>query len=80
MKEIWDKPEVLDKFELMRNEKKDRSKRITFDCFNLKCRGDRAICSKGKMLGSSKDGSMSLFTVLRGTSSGACLECKDYDA
>lgn len=72
---IWDSIESLDKLEQQRAEKRITGGRLTFDCFNLKCKGDRAYCSKGLMLGQAKDGSIALITVLRGITSGACKKC-----
>ena len=72
---IWDNGEMLDRMESERDARRKRMQRITFDCLELKCRGDRAVCSKGLYLGQARDGSMGLVTVLRGVTSGSCLHC-----
>lgn len=78
MKNIWDDAETLAKLEKERDLRRSDGKRLTFDCLNLKCKGDRAYCSKGMRLGQSKDGSMFLVTVLKGITSGACKSCFDF--
>ena len=74
---IWDDVELLEKLEQQRAIKRITG-RLTFDCLNLKCKGDRAYCSKGRLLGQAKDGSLALITVLRGVTSGICKHCKDF--
>jgi len=57
-----------------------RHGRITFDCFELKSSGKgRVYCSKGRLLGRAKDGSMDELSILRGITSGACKDCPDYN-
>jgi len=73
--DIWED----DKLEALRDQARERIGRITFDCFNLKIRGDRAYCSKGYLLGRAKDGTLALITVLRGVTSGVCKDCIDYE-
>lgn len=75
---IWEDKEALDKLEKQRVLKRFSSGRLTFDCLNLRCRGDRASCSLGKRLGQSKDGSLALIRVLRGITSGVCRNCEDF--
>ncbi len=74
---VWNNKELLDKLEQQRFVKRDTG-RITFDCFNARPKGDRVFCSKGKLLGQAKDGSLALITVLRGITSGTCKNCEDY--
>ena len=76
---IWEDKESLDKLEQVRTVKR-KSGRLTFDCLNLRCKDDRAYCSKGKLLGRAKDGSLDLLTVLRGMTSGTCKGCGDYSS
>ena len=74
---IWEDKEALDKLQKMRDGK---SGRLTLDCFSLKFRKDRAYCSRGRMLGRARDGSLALITVLRGITSGTCKDCGDYSS
>lgn len=74
---IWDNVSLLDELEQQRAIKR-KTDRLTFDCFNLRCKGDRVYCSKGKPLGRAKDGSMILVSVLRGVTSGICRDCEDF--
>ena len=66
-------------YEERRSEARFHRGRITFDCFNLKVRGDRVFCSKSHLLSRAKDGTADLITILRGTCFGVCKKCKDYD-
>lgn len=77
--DIWDNPTVLDELERMRAVKR-KSGRLTFDCLNTVVKGDRVLCSKSKLLGRSRDGSLSLLMVLRGITSGTCKGCWDYSS
>ena len=77
--DIWNNPTVLDELERMRTVK-GRTGKLTFDCLNSIVRGDRVSCSKGKLLGRSRDGSLALITVLRGITSGTCKGCGDYSS
>jgi len=63
----------------MRQEARTK-RRITYDCFNTTVAGDRVVCSKGYPMGSSKDGSMLLISVLAGRSCKVCQDCSVYDA
>ncbi len=65
--------------EKQRNKLQELGKRMTFDCLNTRFKGDRVFCSKGKLLGQAKDGSMGLITVLRGICSGSCKNCEYYN-
>ena len=75
---IWNDLKLLERLENQRAIKRQSSIRLTFDCLNLKHRGDRAFCSKGIMLGQAKDGSLSLLAVLKGVISSSCKECKYF--
>uniref|UniRef100_A0A6M3KAX9 Uncharacterized protein n=1 Tax=viral metagenome TaxID=1070528 RepID=A0A6M3KAX9_9ZZZZ len=75
MNNIWEDRDALTKLETERNKKQGR---LTFNCMNLKCQGDRAFCSKGHILGQAKDKGLALISVLRGITSGACKDCKEY--
>ena len=77
MSTVWDSKETLIRLEKQRDDKRKRG-RISFDCFNLKIKPDkagRAYCSKGKLLGTSLDGTIDLHSVLRGLTSGTCKTC-----
>ena len=74
-KNIWSDQGVLGKLEKERDEKQGR---LTFNCLELRCGGDRAWCSKGHKLGQARDGSLTLISVLRGTTSGTCKGCSEY--
>ena len=78
MSDIWSNTELLDRLERERNLKRIDDRRLTFDCMNLKCKGDRAYCSRGKRLGQSKDGSLYLISVLKGITSGTCRSCEYF--
>ena len=57
-----------------------RHGRITFDCFELRSSGKgRVYCSKGRLLGRAKDGSMNELSALRGITSRICKGCPDYN-
>ena len=60
-------------------DKRRRDGKLTYDCFNLKQRGDVAYCSKGYALSLADDGSLELEDVLKGVTSGVCRTCKDFD-
>ena len=47
---MWDNPKRLDNLEGMRQNQRKNKGRLTFDCFNTRCRGDRVICIKQKRL------------------------------
>jgi len=75
---IWDNKKILERLELLRDKMRKEGKRLTFDCLNLKHKGDRAYCSLGKRLTMCNDGTIALVTVLRGYTSGTCKECLDF--
>ena len=77
--DIWEDKELLDKLEQQRATKRVTG-RLTFDCQNTLVKGDRVFCSKGKLLGQAKDGSLALIVVLRGITSGTCKGCGDYSS
>lgn len=74
---IWEDREALDKLQELRDVKRG-SERLTFDCFNLKYKEDRVHCARGRKLGTAKDGSLALITVLRGITSSVCKNCNDF--
>ena len=75
---IWDNLGLLEELERKRNSLRAGGKRLTFDCLNLKCSGDKAVCSEGWRLSLASDGALTLLTVLKGISSGSCKDCKDF--
>ncbi len=79
-KDIWDNESALIRLEKQRDARRRANGRLSFDCYNLKFKGDRAYCSKGERLGRAKDGSMKLISVLQGITAGACIGCKNYTA
>ena len=74
MDSIWDNKEGLEKLESIRDSLRANGKRLSFDCFNLKCQGDRAVCSEGKM-----NSSRLLVSILRGRTYDACRGCQVFD-
>jgi len=79
VKNIWERPDVLDSFETTREKRRALKPQLTFDCFNAHARGDRVVCVNGYPLGSSNDGSMYLASVLKGTTSAKCKGCPDFN-
>ena len=77
--DIWNDKKILDKLEEQRNKLRESGKTMTFDCMNTVVKGDRVFCSKGKLLGQARDGSLALVSVLRGICSGSCKNCEYYD-
>ena len=57
-----------------------KKRRITYDCLHAIVDSDKVKCNKGNDIGTAKDGSMDLVSVLRGRSAKVCQNCKDYDA
>jgi hypothetical protein len=55
--------------------------RSLYQCFNAKVSGDRIKCSKGRFLGSAKDGSLSIIPLLRGMplEAASCQACPEYE-
>ncbi len=78
MSNIWNSQALLSELEIKRDDLKLDGRRLTFDCLNLKCNGDRAYCSIGKRLGQPKDSSLALITILRGVSCSVCKDCEDF--
>jgi len=76
---IWDNKDLLDRLEKQRDSVRESGKRLTFDCFSLKVKGDRAHCSMGIRLGQAKDSSLDIVTVLRGICSGSCKKCAYFN-
>lgn len=79
---IWDNPEILDKFEEDRDWKRKREKegRLTFDCIFAKVVGDKVACGEGlRLVPNSKDGNMQLLSVLRGRTARRCKSCNKFD-
>lgn len=74
---IWDNPDMLDRLDKQRAIKRTTG-RLTFDCMNLMCDGDRTRCAKGKLLSRAHDGTLALMMVLRGVTSGTCKDCSDF--
>jgi len=78
MTNIWANSILLDKLSMLREEARVKGERLAFDCLNLKCCGNRAVCSKGHNPGTASDGSLPLYSVLKGISPRVCKECKDF--
>jgi len=76
---IWDNQDLLEELEKRRGYLRARGRRLTFDCLNLKCRDERAYCSRGYCLRISGDGGLTLMTVLRGVTSSVCKNCKEFN-
>ncbi len=76
---IWNDEDKLNKLEEQRNSLRESGKIMTFDCLNTRVKDNRVFCTKGKLLGQAKDGSLDLITVLRGVCSGSCKDCEDYN-
>ena len=74
---IWNKTEFLEVAERKRAGYKKVDKRMTFDCFNLRCLDDEVYCSRGKTL--SKGGPVSLSRILNGVCFSACKGCSDFN-
>ena len=76
---IWDNKKLLDSSESARNLRRILWGRLTFDCHNAKCQGDKVKCSMNHNLGSAKDGTMALIGVLQGRTASCCRSCKDFE-
>lgn len=62
----------------MRQEVRDKDRRITYDCLNTIVEGIKVACKKNhKLFG--KRAKVSLLSVLRGQTSKQCKNCPDYD-
>lgn len=70
---------LLASLEITRDSKRKELGKLTFDCFQLKEKGDRAYCIKGHPLGRANDGTVPLRLVLGGLLARVCKDCKDYD-
>ncbi len=80
MSNIWEDTTTLNRLQELRDDKRNGSGRLSFDCFNLKCKEDRAYCSEGRRLGTARDGSLALIAVLCGVTSSICKDCEDYNS
>jgi hypothetical protein len=67
-----------DLLEQRRAKYKAEGKRLAYDCFNLKRKGNRCFCSKGKRLSLSKEGTIDVRLILAGVTPPICLECPDF--
>lgn len=65
--------EDMARLEEKREELRQKGRRLSFDCFNLKVRGDRVICCKHPNV------NLSLDRVLKGYTAPICFVCLDYD-
>ena len=57
-------------------------RRLTYDCMNAIVKGDIVVCKKGhpfRARGRSTKTGISVLAILRGTSSGECRNCEDYN-
>lgn len=79
MFDIWDDVSRLDLFEQKRDEHRKRIGRLSFDCFNLHSKGDRAFCKLQHPISDTKEGDMHLWAVLKGTTSSVCKGCKEFN-
>lgn len=80
VEDLFVDPRRLDKLEIERSGHRERSGRLTFDCFEARLRGDRVYCSKGhNLMIISKSGSMYAYAVLRGRTAKICRECEDFN-
>lgn len=62
-----------------RLEARGKSRRLVHDCRNNQVvPGDRVSCRHGHVLGTAKDGTLSLALVLRGLAPSVCQKCGDY--
>jgi hypothetical protein len=75
---IWDNTGALDKLETNRELKRKYYGRLAFDCFRCMVKGNKAYCSKGHALGTAKDNTAPLISVLQGRTSTICRACTDY--
>jgi len=68
-----------DELEERRDEARRDKGRISFDCFRLRYKNNRAVCSMGHTLGIAKDGSMSMVKIMGGMLCASCKDCEDWD-
>ena len=66
-----------DALERIRDLQRERIGRVSFDCFNLKERGDRCYCAKGHLVFGERH--PSLLSILKGRTALICKTCKDFD-
>lgn len=76
--DIWSDKILLEDLEELRNNRRGIGKRLTFDCMELRCSGDRVYCARGKDLSTYRGGTLALITVLRGVTSPVCINCQYY--
>lgn len=79
---IWDDSNFLYSAEIRRIVKRSNNNEdiITFDCYNLGSKNEKAYCKKGYVLDKqAKDGNMSLASILAGRTSSVCKHCKDFN-
>ena len=86
VKNVWDNSHLLEELETLRQSKKDIDGKFqTFDCFNLLSMRNKAYCRHGQRLNdSTKDGSVLLTQVLKGSLFTVCKKCslkevEDYE-
>lgn len=79
MSSVWDNIKFLENISLIRDGRRFEHSRLSYDCFKLKCKGNRAVCSEGAHLGQSSDGTLDLVTVLRGITPTVCKRCELFD-
>ena len=77
--EIWLNTDALDRCEVVRENKRKYYGRLAFDCYRCKAKGDKAVCEAGHPIGTAKDGSSPLVSVLMGWTSSDCKVCPDYN-
>ena len=71
--------EQLEELEQERDQRGDNSKQLTFDCLHAKVNGNRVFCEKGYPLGTARDGTTDLVSVLRGITSAPCKDCAEFE-
>jgi len=77
LQRLYEEP-LATQLEAMRAEARSK-RRLTFDCYNTRERGDRVICWLGIMLhNDSLDCGLPLLSVLKGRSALICQKCKFY--
>ena len=76
---VWENTEVLERLEGIRANKRKYYGRLAFDCFHCKVSGDKAFCEAAHAIGTAKDGSALVTSVLQGRTSSFCKTCQDFD-
>lgn len=80
MEETLYRESTQESLEFIRNKRRKGSGRVSYDCFNLKSKRDRAYCSIGYSLNNnSMDGSLALVSILKGWTPSICRECKHFN-